>query len=738
MYSPKVTAQQVQRAERATQRKDLKFKVRRCEVDECLDFVEKLAGIWDGQCSAPTRELTAAEQRHIKSELILCRWDLHYWLERYHYILSWDGQRYVRMEPNVAQKIILDIFAECEEKQIAISLQVLKARQLGITTLMEAVVEHRTMFHPNTRAIVGSAQPDKSTKMVGMCEASWERTPWWMMPTKTQSKIGELAVFGALGSQLSIRHGAQKQTDVGRGETPNVVHLSECCEWTHPEDDIDAGLLFAMHPNPMMMLVLESSAGVIKDWWNKTWTLNKQRWGDPYNPAKLRPIFLPWYVGVDIYPTEAELRQNPIPPDWSPSILTLQQAERAKEYVVNTPLLHANLGAKWIMPREQQWYYEHTRSYYKANDALNIFLREMASNDVECFNSKYSSVFDAEVISNYLSGARPPVRIYALDGPEQDIRPELKPDYRERDPNFPLVTIDKIYTLVPLKMTGYPNHINPEGRIFVYELPSKDNLYGLGIDTSKGMGQDSSCVEIIRKATIDRVPAQVCEFAHSQISAHDLPPWTHCLARYYTVEVAGDSTQPKLAIDTSNGGDATQLAMVKLGWSNFHNWIRYDKKRINEGKANFMGFVMVEWARDMVVGTMVKSLRDLLIDIFSPWFIEEMSTMEKNEEKVRIEAARGNHDDRFFAMGMIITSMHALDMGSLRSSFGKSAAALQVEDVVPQFPTQPTGQSWAERANKPPDDTMTKSEFDWSEVVKQAVEDDQRTAPFFEESYGNC
>jgi hypothetical protein len=353
----------VERAERAAQKKDRKFKVTPRSVSECLGFIEQMNNIWSPEDAKPTRELTADEQRWMRSELILCRWDFRYWLERYHQILSWDGQRYVRMEPNIAQRIVLDIFGECEEQEIAIALQVLKARQLGITTVIESAVEHRTTFHPNTRAIVGSAQPDKSAKMVGMCEASWERMPWWMMPQRTQSKIGELVVFGGIGSQLSIRHGAQKQTDVGRGETPNVAHLSECCEWAHPEQDIEAGLMFAMHPNPMMMLVLESSAGVIKDWWNRTWTLNKQRWGDPYNPAKLRPIFLPWYVGIDIYPTEAELRQNPIPADWEPSVATIQQAERAHEYVANTELLRRQLGSKWRMPREQQWYYEYTRSY---------------------------------------------------------------------------------------------------------------------------------------------------------------------------------------------------------------------------------------------------------------------------------------------------------------------------------------------------------------------------------------
>lgn len=712
MYSVSFSQLKLEKALDGLKAKGRSVRIQRLEVSQSMEWQERLKSavkVEEGSGGKPQyttlRSLTRIEQEFIRSERMLCMYDFRYWL-RYHKILSWDGQKYVQMVPNTAQKIVLDLIAEHEEKEHAIKLQILKARQLGITTLMEAIAEHRTMFYPNTRAIVGSATPEKSAKMVMMVEGSWDLMPWWLMPQMTVRKTGEYIEFGELGSNLSIRHGAQKGTDVGRGETPNFAHLSEIVEWGQPQMDIDAGLLMAMHPNPMMFLALESTAGFINDWWHQQWKDNKAHLGNLSLPPRMYPIFLPWFIGREIYPTETELRQHPVPKDWKPSALTSQHSRRAEEYVRDTGLLRHHMGESWKMPVEQQWYWEYTRDYFKRVNELNIFLREMPANDVEAFNSKYSSVFDAEVVEHYSLASRRPERVFALGGP--DIRPELQPDRREIDVNLKPLTIDKKWQLLPLKLDGYPSMINPEGKIFVWELPKDNQNYGLGVDTAKGIGQDSSVIEVIRKATVDLVPRQVCEFAHSYISANDLFPWTNAIARLYSVKHAIEGgfeiKQPKLAIETNNGGDATQLAMRKAGWYNFHQWIRYDKKIINESKANFLGFVMVEWARDIVVGGLIKALKDNLIDIDSPWFLEEMSQMEKNEEKRRIEAGNGSHDDRFMALGMVLASLHALDWTTIRSPFGRSRVEeMQVEGLPEEeekFVEQPKRASFAELALK--------------------------------------
>ncbi len=723
MYSPKKTEEQIKRAAARSG-----FMPVYHSVDEVCGFNEYAEILVDKKSNKLARTLSESDKRWIRNERMVCKWDFRYWCTHYHHIFDPMTNEYVRMVPNAAQEIMIDIFADCEERNIPIRLQNLKARRLGITTLMEAAAQHRAMFHPNTRAVVGSSTPDKSGDMIMMVEDSMKLHPWYMLPEVTGYNTGEVIRFGKIGSEINIKHGAMK-TDIARGKTPTFAHLSECFEWAHPDQDIDAALMVAMLPSPHTFIALESTAGVIGDWWNKLWRYNTSHYGNLNSPERLTPIFLPWYVGRDIYPTPAELRSRPVPSGWEPATLTKQHAQKAKEYVANSPILSKHFPPGWTMPIEQMWYWEYTRNYYKESGELNTFLRELCSNDIECFSSRYSSVFDAEVIMNYSNSASEPIIVYGLDGPDDEIRRELKPDYREIDRNLQPRVIDKRYTLYPMKKTGYPSMFNSDGKILIYELPEKNNMYGFGVDTSKGMGQDSSAIEGIRKATVDKVARQVAEFASPYISAADLAPWVHSLARIYSVpDQEGEVRQPKLAIETNNGGDAAQLAMRKMGWSNFHQWIRLDKKILREDKANFIGFTMVEWARDLVVNGLIKTLKDGLIDIDSPWLLQEMSHLEKNEEKARIEAAPNAHDDRFMAMGMILMSLHAMNWDTIKSVYGKSKVQRvdeeeeRLERVYPVQPVAPVRQ--LDAPDDFPSQYLWQPDFSW-----------QGTAPKFERSW---
>jgi hypothetical protein len=249
------------------------------------------------------------------------------------------------------------------------------------------------------------------------------------------------------------------------------------------------------------------------------------------------------------------------------------------------------------------------------------------------------------------------------------------------------------YRLVPLRLDGYPIHFSPVGKILMWEMPADDVEYGLGIDTAQGIGLDRSVVEVIRKATTMTVARQVAEFASQWVNASDLFPYAHALAKLYSRRFQGEVKQPYIVVETNNGGDACQLALRKAGWGRMHQWIRYDKKVIDASKANFVGAVTTTWSRDLVVGHLVKALRDGLIDIDSPWFIREMQTLQKDETKMRIAAAANSHDDRFMALGWIYLAMHILEFGELKSAFGKGRILrddeVAEEKVMEQRPPAP-------------------------------------------------
>jgi len=191
----------------------------------------------DGQLDPKRRPngLLPNEKDFIRNEIALCRIDFVYWLCRYVFIRHWSGGHLVLFTPNIAQRIVLSIWGELEEKGFAIACLCLKARQLGISTVSEMAVAHRVQFRPNINSIVGSSDPDKSKLMSQMMETCWDNQPWWMIPDMTARRAGQLIEYGKQNSAVSIQHGTQF-SGIARGTTTNCVHLSELADFSNPEE----------------------------------------------------------------------------------------------------------------------------------------------------------------------------------------------------------------------------------------------------------------------------------------------------------------------------------------------------------------------------------------------------------------------------------------------------------------------------------------------------------------------
>ena len=86
---------------------------------------------------------------------------------------------------------------------------VLKARQVGISTLTAMFFLHRILFRSNTHAIMpASAQVEQSTKLNMIIDTAWDRLPFWLL---RRLKIGLKAKEPRWdnGSALSIQAGSQ-------------------------------------------------------------------------------------------------------------------------------------------------------------------------------------------------------------------------------------------------------------------------------------------------------------------------------------------------------------------------------------------------------------------------------------------------------------------------------------------------------------------------------------------------
>lgn len=486
--------------------------------EQCQAARKHLEKIRDPETGNLNRQLTPEEFVWVRNERILCQCDFGYWLTRYAHIRDWSDH-VALITPNIAQRMVISIWGEMEEAQFAILMLQLKARRLGVSTVTELAVAHRSQFYSNINSVVASSDPDKSAEMAGIMELTWDNSPWWLMPSVTAQRSGTLIEFGMQNSAVSIQHGTQF-SGIARGSTPSVFHLSELPDFNDPEGLIDASLLRAVIDSPSTFGVLESTAAGRGNWLHKKWKFCVSNWP---KTSRLRPVFLPWYVGSDIYPTATWLRQHPIPANHQFQSITLRHAERATEYVRTNELLRRYLGEDWKMPERQMWFWEATRQEYEAQGTLGKFLSELCSDDVEAFQHDKHNPFGVELISQYHAAtSRLTPRVYGFQGRGNVIPDRLQPDRRDIDPNLPPINYKPLpgataeaprdVRLVPLKWQG-ASTFDPLGKLLIWKDWEEGYTYANGVDTAYGIGKDRSVIETLREGTLDRNEEQCAEFA---------------------------------------------------------------------------------------------------------------------------------------------------------------------------------------------------------------------------------
>lgn len=681
MYHPRIITAKIQEAlKQSFILKPPEYHTRQ-EVERANRHLDLTREIDDSGQVRIIRPFARDEIEWMRNERFLCRNDFHYFASRYCWIKSADD-RVIQFDPWVSQKIFLDVIAEMELEQIAIMIQELKARQLGISRVVSLLILHRTVFFPHVNAVIGSSTPAKTLKLLDMLEFPFDRLPFWMVPEVTARRRdgeGGFLEFGRMDTGITLQHGSQ-MSGIARGSTPTICHLTELAEFDKPESIVDASLLRAMHDSVRTMLILEGT-GEGYNWWYRKWISAKEGW--PQRRSRLRPNFLPWFTGTDLYPTSAWLRAHPIPSPYLPDPYVIEHARKAAEYVTSNELLNKHLGSTWQMPVEQQWFYECEWGQAKSENRMNTFLQEMPASDQEAFQTSNYSVFEPEVLTAHNSRTQNPIGVYGLVGPPDEVPYRLQPHYSIIDqskPPIPIVSgfgVQKPinYQLVPLRWGGYSSDSGLD-KIYIYEMPEEGNTYGLGVDTSYGVGKDRTTLEGLRKGSPWRPAAQVFEFCSDKINAIDATPFCDALGTLYSVpdymdqQIAGAvidkvigglsdfKRQPRMAIECKGNGDQTQLKLRYRGWSNFHPWQRIDNKKLDQSNYNKIGIYTTEWFRAGLLEFMTKMLRDMEIEIRSPFFCREMAHLEARGDRSKIEATAGEHDDRFFALGFIVISLY--------------------------------------------------------------------------------
>ena len=627
------------------------------------------------------------------NEQILVMCDAAYALTRYGFIKN-EQNIIQRFTFRVPQHLLFDIICDLEAFDAAIEIMILKARQLGMSTLVELLIALRIIFGYGVNAIIGSADQTKTALMANMLFLFYDMLPVWLRPQWTRRVESDrgMLVFGHSSSGVSFQHGSQA-SGIARGTTPTIYHLSECASFIDPVNQIEASLFKAVHASPNVFGVLESSGEGDKGWWPDTWRHARKFWSQ--QRARLCPLFLPWFCGVDIWPTPTWLRMHPVPPDWRPNHDTRLHVAKAELYVRSGRLLGKHLvehqrqtgelspDGVWRMPRHQQWFWEVEHEQAKAKGIESIFLQEMAGDDEEALQRSAEPVFGHDTIVEVSTRRKHEYEVYGLSG--QSIEEGHEPptediDYsRERVPVRYASMKGEVYRweLVPLAFSSPLREDDPEdaiGKLFVFHPPRPNDTYSVGVDTSEGKGQDSTVISVWALGVRGQPDIQCAEFASPYVNHVEAFAFVLCVAAYYGQFMEAGITrwrEPYVAIEqVAAVGDTCQLQMRKMGYSNFHRMVRYDSKKVRKSRAVKLGWYTWGWSRPLLTGNFVHSVQNGWAEVNSPWLVEEMKTFEVHvtkSGKEKFEHEEGEHDDRIFAAAMAIFCPHDMDVLAERS-----------------------------------------------------------------------
>ncbi len=278
---------------------------------------------------------------------------------------------------NDAQRKLYAVAKRQQDAGKPVRLIILKARQLGFSTLTEGLIFHACATRRNVNALIVAHREDATANLFRMSKLFYDELPAPVKPMLRASNAQEL-VFenpSKLRSEREARPGLRSRIrcataggrGIGRSDTLQCVHLSEYAFWPDGADgkaSTLAGILQAVPSLPGTMVVIESTANGFEDF--------KERWDAAVaGENDFEPVFFAWFENPDY--------SMPVVPgtEWTPEERDLKAAYR-------------------LTDEQLQW-----RRWCIANNcggSLDMFRQEYPASPGEAFLHSGTGVFDNEQI----------------------------------------------------------------------------------------------------------------------------------------------------------------------------------------------------------------------------------------------------------------------------------------------------------------------------------------------------
>lgn len=328
---------------------------------------------------------------------------------------------------NTPQQRLYDVIKEQKEKHKPVRIIILKARQMGFSTLTEAILFKETVTKHNVNAGIIAHVEEATTNLFTMSKLYYSELPDEIKPQLLNSNAKELIFNNREGTGLNskIRCMTAGSTGVGRSGTYNILHLSEYAFWQGDKKTILNGLVQTVPNNENSMIIIESTANGYEHF--------KEIWD---SATRKENDYIPVFIGWNELPEYSM--------EYTGFTLTSEEKKLQEVYGLSLEQL---TWRRWCIRNNCQ------------ND-INLFKQEYPINPYEAFLSTGTHYFNARILQD---------RIAVIESPK-------KIGYFR-------------YSYSNEKIESYEWIDDPDGFIKIYEDVEARKPYVIGGDTS-GEGSD--------------------------------------------------------------------------------------------------------------------------------------------------------------------------------------------------------------------------------------------------------
>lgn len=493
--------------------------------------------------------------------------------------------RIIYFKMNEPQHELLKIIERERAAGNPVRIIILKARQMGFSTVTEAVIFQDTVTRFNVKSAIITHKSEATNNLFDMNKLFYDELPSGLKPMIKKSNSKELIFENPTsdkeekkkrpGLRSKIKCFTAGAKGVARSETIINLHVSEYAFWEGKKGTTKAqtlnGALQAVPNLPETLVVIESTAN--------GWEEFKEMWDDAVEGTSgFIPVFFPWWA----------MREYRMPYDGFE--LTKEEMKLKQKYDLDNEQL---TWRRWCIKTN-------------CNNDTEFFKQEYPSCPEEAFITTGNPVFDVQKIIDRIDKIRhrQPLKTgrfeYKKEG-DQIIQESI----RWRD--------------------------DEKGEIRIFEEPQARTPYSGGGDTA-GDGSDYFTGIISNNITMNQAATLKHQF-DEDLYAEQM----YCLGLYYNEALLA----PEINYSTH-----PIKVLQKLGYPNLYR--RVNIQNISEKTEDKIGWRTDQITRPVIIAELVTFVREHAELINDIEVLREMLNFIKNDQG-RPEARAGQHDDLVMA-----------------------------------------------------------------------------------------